>query len=94
MNRRGFLQSCIALAAAPAIVRADSLMRVIPREATVILPQGFGLAQIKREGSSIPYMTIDEAQMASATVIGRYWPKGHRFEVIETYNALPSRRPR
>lgn len=31
MNRRGFLQSCIALAVAPAIVRADSLMRVVPR---------------------------------------------------------------
>ena len=32
MNRRGFLSSIIALGAAPAIVRADSLMRVIQRE--------------------------------------------------------------
>ena len=32
MDRRGFLSSCLALAAAPAIVRADSLMRVVPRE--------------------------------------------------------------
>ena len=38
MNRRGFLQSCLLLAAAPAIVRADSLMRVIPRE-TVLLTE-------------------------------------------------------
>ena len=30
MDRRGFLSSVIALAAAPAIVRADSLMRVVP----------------------------------------------------------------
>lgn len=37
MNRRGFLQTCLTLAAAPAIVRADSLMRVIPRETTIIL---------------------------------------------------------
>lgn len=36
MNRRGFLASCLALCAAPAIVRADSLMRVIPRETGVI----------------------------------------------------------
>ena len=35
MNRRGFLQSCIALAAAPAIVRADSLMRIVPRDRLV-----------------------------------------------------------
>ena len=28
MNRRGFLQTCLALAAAPAIVRADSIMRI------------------------------------------------------------------
>lgn len=30
MNRRGFLGSILALAAAPAIVRADSLMRIVP----------------------------------------------------------------
>lgn len=28
MNRRGFLQACLALAAAPAIVRASSLMQI------------------------------------------------------------------
>lgn len=38
MNRRGFLQSCIALAAAPAIVRADSLMRIVQRELSIIVP--------------------------------------------------------
>lgn len=32
MNRRGFLTSCLALGAAPAIVRADSLMRIVPRD--------------------------------------------------------------
>lgn len=37
MNRRGFLGSILALGAAPAIVRADSLMRIVPRE-TLLLP--------------------------------------------------------
>jgi len=32
LNRRGFLGSLLALGAAPAIVRADSLMRVVPRD--------------------------------------------------------------
>lgn len=32
MNRRGFLGYILALGAAPAIVRADSLMRIIPKE--------------------------------------------------------------
>lgn len=36
MKRRGFLQSILALGAAPAIVRADSLMRVIPRDTNII----------------------------------------------------------
>lgn len=40
MNRRGFLQTCLALAAAPAIVRADSLMRVVPRNTTVLTFDG------------------------------------------------------
>ncbi len=31
MDRRGFLGSILALGAAPAIVRADSLMRIVPR---------------------------------------------------------------
>lgn len=30
MNRRGFLSGILALGAAPAIVRADSLMRIVP----------------------------------------------------------------
>ena len=32
MNRRGFIGSILALGVAPAIVRADSLMRVVPRD--------------------------------------------------------------
>jgi hypothetical protein len=35
MNRRGFLGSILALGAAPAIVRADSLMRVVPVDTLV-----------------------------------------------------------
>lgn len=40
MNRRGFLQGILIAAAAPAIVRADSLMRIVPRE-TIIDVAGF-----------------------------------------------------
>lgn len=36
VSRRGFLGSILALAAAPAIVRADSLMRIVPRETTIL----------------------------------------------------------
>jgi len=35
MDRRGFLGSILALAVAPAIVRVDSLMRIVPRETSV-----------------------------------------------------------
>lgn len=36
MNRRGFLGSILALGAAPAIVRADSLMRIVAPGTTVV----------------------------------------------------------
>jgi hypothetical protein len=36
MNRRGFLGSILAAAAAPAIVRADSLMRIVPTATTIL----------------------------------------------------------
>lgn len=38
MNRRGFLGSILAACAAPAIVRADSLMRVVPTETVIAFP--------------------------------------------------------
>lgn len=43
MNRRGFLGSILALSAAPAIVRADSLMRIVPRDALVFHPVALSL---------------------------------------------------
>ncbi len=39
MNRRSFLGSILLAGAAPAIVRADSLMRVIPRELGIVTPE-------------------------------------------------------
>jgi hypothetical protein len=42
MNRRSFLGSILALGAAPAIVRADALMRVVPRSAPIIVGCDFG----------------------------------------------------
>lgn len=43
MNRRGFLTSILALSAAPAIVRADSLMRIVPKE-TIVIGVDYGAA--------------------------------------------------
>lgn len=37
MIRRHFLQSILALGVAPAIVRADSLMRIVPRGTAILL---------------------------------------------------------
>ena len=45
MNRRGFLLGCLAAAAAPAIVRADSLMRIVPRETAILLPEFIGAGE-------------------------------------------------
>lgn len=39
MNRRGFLGSILAAATAPAIVRADSLMRIVPRDEWIYRPR-------------------------------------------------------
>lgn len=38
MNRRSFMNSILALSMAPAIVRADSLMRIIPKD-TILLSE-------------------------------------------------------
>lgn len=51
MNRRGFLQSVAALAFAPAIVRADSLMRVVP--VLSLQPITFWSPQIESAGGGL-----------------------------------------
>jgi len=57
MNRRGFLQSIIAAGAAPAIVRADSLMRIVQKGTSVIVPVGtYGRAYWDPE--NYPHETI------------------------------------
>ena len=38
MNRRGFLAGILSLGVAPAIVRADSLMKIVPRNVELLLP--------------------------------------------------------
>ena len=39
IDRRGFMSSIIALGAAPAIVRADSLMHIVPHNIEVLIDQ-------------------------------------------------------
>lgn len=43
LNRRSFLATILASAVAPAIVRADSLMRIVPRETLVVIPRALPL---------------------------------------------------
>lgn len=69
MDRRGFLGAMLAACAAPAIVRADSLMRIVPRDALIFHPDEFGLAihgnrlltieQIVRESLRIAHQNMN-----------------------------------
>ena len=61
MNRRGFLGSILALGVAPAIVRADSLMRVVPRE-MVMLTAGWDLGWSGRP-SFTPYSHVQSVEI-------------------------------
>jgi hypothetical protein len=60
VNRRGFLSSCLALAVAPAIVRADSLMRVVPRNLSIVL-------------AGDPIETFEDADGIATTADGESW---------------------
>lgn len=69
MNRRGFLQSCLIACAAPAIVRADSLMRILPSSTSIYLPQS-GIAMLVPKtvsaSISIPRTSFLDLQLVSA----------------------------
>lgn len=57
MNRRGFLGAILAAGMAPAFVRYGSLMvpKVVTGSDWLVMPEGFGLSSIKREGSYVVY---------------------------------------
>lgn len=71
MNRRGFLGSILALGAAPAIVRADSLMRIVPRDALVLPGTGLTVEKIRRARALLTRFesaTLVEASPSSGLV--------------------------
>ena len=67
MNKRGFIGAILAMASAPAIVRADSLMRIVPRD-TLILGDQVALAA--RDMLSFMRETISFDIMRDQVVIG------------------------
>ena len=79
MNRRGFLQSCLALAVAPALVRAESMMRINARPfryegwpppySETVEAVEFTAAKLEREGLRYSFSAFVRA--ASAYTRGR-----------------------
>ncbi len=82
MNRRGFLGSILAAAVAPAIVRADSLMRIVPMETEVLVPyeQHIIINQMRGDLSG-KYVWNDQLKPAWDAMlrdnINPYWSDNH-----------------
>lgn len=70
MDRRSFIGSILALAAAPAIVRADSLMRIVPRGTTVLAGMNpiFSGGPIVIDGLGFSYLNRDAVRLWAARV--------------------------
>lgn len=93
MNRRGFLTGILAAATAPAIVRADSLMRIVPRE-TVLITGEFNVnVPVLRSSNKIVYWRPDiephwgpaqDIGMLNITVRqdGNSWATAYRTNVL------------
>lgn len=64
VNRRGFLGAILAASVAPAIVRADSLMRIIPQEITLFIP------------GSAPLLLVPETSFVTYALAGIHSPRG------------------
>lgn len=72
MDRRGFLGSILAAAVAPAIVRADSLMRVVSRDTWLWLP-----------GVAGNYFTTPDADSNVLTSSWSAYIDGQKYCVVE-----------
>lgn len=70
MKRRGFLQAMLAAAAAPAIVKAETLMKIMVPKQELILPKQFGrgMTSVIAHIDEFPYLGMDfDGDVISAT---------------------------
>lgn len=98
MDRRGFLQSILVAAVAPAIVRADSLMRIIPTETTIFIPDKRPLLLVAERiysshtwagsGSRLGVGLMLDQQMREH--IRRYYGRAHNLQMFEDTAYDPS----
>lgn len=70
MNRRGFLQTCIALSAAPALVRAESLMPMVRRTPTGLCYVVISDLHLADFGNAVPDFTMECFARQGPTVFG------------------------
>lgn len=93
MNRRGFMGSMLALCAAPAIVRASSLMKLAPGferlESGLIVP-GNGLLTI--EAITAEALRVFEVQWTRAKFAERtFLQPGDKFTIAGVYGRSNAR---
>ena len=92
MNRRGFLGAILAACAAPAVVKASSIMRISPDRGIWLLNQD---AVMFRDGTVVTGFDLGRADgdMTVAVRIARDGQIGmvDRFSIIETKNLLVCR---
>lgn len=79
MDRRGFIGSILVACAAPAIVRADSLMRIVPVN-TTILPAG--TVSLKVTGA-IDVASSENLAYLICTADRDYVPSGDGWRLLE-----------
>ncbi len=69
MNRRGFLTSCLALSAAPAIVRAESLMKLwVPPQGLMVEPNTLNSFMHSQEFTSSTWTKVNGIRIRSVFV--------------------------
>ena len=87
MNRRGFLSTCIAVCVAPAIVRADSLMKVIPRATEILSVNGFPIEFDTVAGFGNRIYLLNSAKMLFGDLLdSEAWDVGGAENVREALN--------
>lgn len=95
MNRRGFLGSILTACAAPAIVRADSLMRIVPRDLVLVTP-GPVEDWLPRNPGDIVIVRVYEPGMAcrSDPLAQRPLVRDERMSLSEFRRRYPGHEPK
>ncbi len=91
MKRRNFLKSLLIAGVAPAIVKAENLMKVRPLESGLLVPEDFGMSVHDRYAKQIEKRIAEMKKDMESALISKYEARNEGGVLVGSVQIYESR---